>query len=215
MCPHRARVNGTNPQVRFMNGEVLQLLDPKKRIRSASESIRRCAVRQHGSMASLMAELQPASRPLLAVADAVEESVDGWSTNSLSLLLVVVRDDEQGYRWLHAGATEFVVSERPAELEARFKRILRLHRDLLSPEFQEQLQGEFLRHLAHAMKNPLNCILGFTELMLQDPKIPRHADDDLRSVLTNAEALLGIVENFSETASEPDTTGSRRVELDR
>ncbi|MCZ6794767.1 MAG: hypothetical protein O7J95_14255 [Planctomycetota bacterium] len=198
-----------------MNGEVLQLLDPKKRIRSVSESIRRSVVREYGSMASLMAELQPTSRPLLAVADAVEESVDGWSTNSFSLLLVVVRDEEEGYRWLHAGATDFVVSGRPAELEARFKRILRLHRDLLSPDFQEQLQGEFLRDLAHAMKNPLNCILGFTELMLQDPTIPRHADDDLRSVLTNAEALLDIVEKLGKTVSEPDTTGSRRVEVER
>ena len=188
--------------------EVLHLLDPVNRARKLSQLINRNAIREHRTMDSLMDVLQSASSPLLAVADVVGTTVDHWtylterSANSLYLLLVIVPDEESGYRWLRAGATDFAVVERGKELNARFKRILKLHGDLLSPEFQGRMQGEFLRHIAHEMMTPLNCIFGFTEILLLDPGVSEQARGDLRRILNNAEVLLDICKRLSHRFAE-------------
>ena len=75
---------------------------------------------------------------------------------------------------------------------------------------------EFCTQLNHKLRTPLNAIIGFTELLVLQPRGTRE-DDDLQQILKSARELLQIIErdlgepSAGEPAPPPNAAAAERV----
>jgi DNA-binding response OmpR family regulator len=190
---------------------VLHLLDPHYRIRSASETLRQTEPREHSTAAGLVASLEEAASPALAVADLTSEPPDAATATFPArpemqvLLLVATADEKTGKEWLDAGASDFVtLPAREQELDARVRRLLRLHEVLSTLEKERPWDEGFLRHLVHELNNPLNAIFGYCQLLLTDPATDvGNVREDLGNVVNNAQILLDVCQRLAGQESTP------------
>ena len=63
-------------------------------------------------------------------------------------------------------------------------------------------KSEFLSHMSHEFRTPLNAIAGFTELMQMDPAVRREpVKESLQAIRTSAEHLLSLVNSVLDLSS--------------
>lgn len=62
--------------------------------------------------------------------------------------------------------------------------------------------GQLVSGVAHEVNNPLTAILGFADLLLQNPEIPENARKDLRVILQEAQRTRQIVQNLLSFARQ-------------
>lgn len=62
--------------------------------------------------------------------------------------------------------------------------------------------GQLVSGVAHEVNNPLTAILGFTDLLMEDPSVPESARRDLRVVLQEAQRTKQIVQNLLSFARQ-------------
>ncbi len=62
--------------------------------------------------------------------------------------------------------------------------------------------GQLVSGVAHEVNNPLTAILGFSDLLLQNPEIPEAARKDLRVILQEAQRTKQIVQNLLSFARQ-------------
>lgn len=62
--------------------------------------------------------------------------------------------------------------------------------------------GQLVSGVAHEVNNPLTAILGFSDLLLQNPEIPEPARKDLRVILQEAQRTKQIVQNLLSFARQ-------------
>ncbi len=62
--------------------------------------------------------------------------------------------------------------------------------------------GQLVSGVAHEVNNPLTAILGFTDLLMDDPALPENARRDLRVVLQEAQRTKQIVQNLLSFARQ-------------
>jgi two-component system NtrC family sensor kinase len=62
--------------------------------------------------------------------------------------------------------------------------------------------GQLVSGVAHEVNNPLTAVLGFTDLLLDNPEVPESAKNDLRVVLQEAQRTKQIVQNLLSFARQ-------------
>ena len=62
--------------------------------------------------------------------------------------------------------------------------------------------GELVSGVAHEVNNPLTAVLGFADLLLDNPEIPENARKDLRVILQEAQRTKQIVQNLLSFARQ-------------
>src|SRR5271155_164143 len=62
--------------------------------------------------------------------------------------------------------------------------------------------GQLVSGVAHEVNNPLTAILGFTDLLMENPEVPESARKDLRVILQEAQRTKQIVQNLLSFAPQ-------------
>jgi PAS domain S-box-containing protein len=57
-------------------------------------------------------------------------------------------------------------------------------------------KSEFLAMMSHEIRTPLNGILGFSQLLLEDPRLKREQKDFVNTIYSSGTALLGIINDI-------------------
>jgi two-component system NtrC family sensor kinase len=62
--------------------------------------------------------------------------------------------------------------------------------------------GQLVSGVAHEVNNPLTAILGFSDLLMENPEVPESARKDLRVILQEAQRTKQIVQNLLSFARQ-------------
>jgi two-component system NtrC family sensor kinase len=62
--------------------------------------------------------------------------------------------------------------------------------------------GQLVSGVAHEVNNPLTAIMGFADLMLENPKLPEGVHQDLRVIMQEAQRTKEIVQNLLSFARQ-------------
>ena len=65
----------------------------------------------------------------------------------------------------------------------------------IEEEQQNKAKDKFLAHLGHELRTPLTSILGYTELLLDDPN-NEQIDNELSIIHTNGKHLLSLLNDL-------------------
>lgn len=136
------------------------------------------------------------------------------STRLVPVLVITALDSrEHRLAALDSGADDFLTKPIDrVELLARVRSLLRLKRVLDQLQDANLAKNEFLANMSHEMRQPLNSILGFTELLLTNPRAfadRSRARRYIDNVQTAGRHLLALISDVLDLAK----IESRRLEL--
>lgn len=75
---------------------------------------------------------------------------------------------------------------------------LKLEKDKIRAEAASQAKSQFLAKISHEFRTPLNAILGFTQLMDQDPSLTVQQQKSLDIINLSGEHLLNLINDILE-----------------
>jgi len=127
-------------------------------------------------------------------------------------------DQDQRLRAFASGATDcltkpFIKEEMVARLLVHLEKVQlhrRLHRTVSELRTALQWQSEMLATLSHDMRAPLNGIMGFSELLLGEPKRPAEEKENLEMIQQSGHLLLALIDDVLTLARQE----SRQSELE-
>jgi len=90
-------------------------------------------------------------------------------------------------------ALEKKVEERTAELKLINEKLKASYKELVEAN---KTKSRFLANISHELKTPLNSIIGFTEVMLDDENLNEEQKDYLQTILRNSDNLLYMIEDL-------------------
>ena len=136
----------------------------------------------------------PPRRPIFA--EAVERALEGAAIDNLetpisrgnattgqfSISLSPMRDEQGEINSVVVVMTDVTDA---AELQAKLMRTEKM-----------AALGQLVSGVAHEVNNPLAAIVGFADLLLENPAIPADAKQELRVILQEAQRTRGIVQNL-------------------
>jgi two-component system NtrC family sensor kinase len=165
---------------------------------------RRCfeaGYREPDLMGQLLVQMVPlARRPVLA--EALERTLQGSALDNLEIPLL------RG----NGTAGQFSISLSPMRDEqgdinsvvvvmTDVTDACHLQAKLMHTEKMAAL-GQLVSGVAHEVNNPLAAIVGFTDLLLENPAVPQDAKDELRVILQEAQRTRVIVQNLLSFARQ-------------
>jgi signal transduction histidine kinase len=199
--------------------QVLHLLDPERRIRPCCPDRELVEIREYSTVEDFVRAMGTRQKPLLAFIQKpllafIDRGSDGGKDPdhlhrhlelSDHFFLIVVADRADGCRWLERGASDFVVlNHLNDELPSRVEAMLRRHRQILTPDFRNRAVATFIGQFLHDVRNPLNCIMGYLQILLSDPGLDCRFHDDLQQAMDNAEALVQMTGDLAQLSAEAD-----------
>ncbi|MGH9683337.1 MAG: ATP-binding protein [Candidatus Acidiferrales bacterium] len=148
----------------------------------------------------LVERVPAARRPLLA--EALRRTLDGIAAGNIeipllrangaagqfSISLSPMKDEQGGINSIVVVMTDITDA---ADLQAK----------LMHTEKMAAL-GQLVSGVAHEVNNPLAAIVGFTDLLLENPEIPEGAKEELRVILQEAQRTRVIVQNLLSFARQ-------------
>lgn len=148
----------------------------------------------------LVEMMPPARRPQLA--EAIERTLHGatpdnlevplfrgnGTTGQFSISLSPMRDEQGDINSIVVVMTDITDA---ADLQAK----------LMHTEKMAAL-GQLVSGVAHEVNNPLAAIVGFTDLLLENPNIPASSKDELNVILQEAQRTRVIVQNLLSFARQ-------------
>jgi two-component system NtrC family sensor kinase len=149
---------------------------------------------------ALVEMVSPARRPLLA--EALERTLQGAALDNLeiplfrgsgtpgqfSISLSPMRDEQGEINSVVVVMTDITDA---ASLQAK----------LMHTEKMAAL-GQLVSGVAHEVNNPLAAIVGFTDLLLENPAVPADAKEELQVILQEAQRTRVIVQNLLSFARQ-------------
>ncbi|MGA8145037.1 MAG: PAS domain-containing protein [Candidatus Acidiferrales bacterium] len=149
---------------------------------------------------SLTEMISPARRPVLK--EALERALHGAAVDNVEV--PVVRGN--------GTAGQFSISLSPMRDEqGDINSIVVVMTDVTdAADLQSKLMhtekmaalGQLVSGVAHEVNNPLAAIVGFTDLLLENPQIPESAKEELRVILQEAQRTRVIVQNLLSFARQ-------------
>ncbi|MCL2800159.1 MAG: ATP-binding protein [Treponema sp.] len=66
----------------------------------------------------------------------------------------------------------------------------------LKAEETSRMKSSFLANMSHEIRTPMNAILGVTELLIQNEKLPAEVEEGLEKIYSSCDLLLGIINDI-------------------
>jgi len=159
---------------------------------------RRCfeaGYREQDLLGHLLIDMVPAARRP-ALVEGLDRTLEGAAIDNLeipisrgngsigqfSVSLSPMRDEEGSINSIVVVMTDITDA---ADLQAK----------LMQTEKMAAL-GQLVSGVAHEVNNPLAAIVGFTDLLLENPQVPEEAKEELRVILQEAQRTRMIVQNL-------------------
>ncbi|MGA2508810.1 MAG: PAS domain S-box protein [Candidatus Acidiferrales bacterium] len=174
---------------------MILVLDTAGLVSYANKRCFQAGYGEHDLVGHSLAEMVPgARRPLLV--EALERTLQGVAVDNLEI--PVFRGD--------GSAGQFSISLSPMRDErGDINSIVVVMTDITdAADLQAKLMhtekmaalGQLVSGVAHEVNNPLAAIVGFTDLLLENPSIAEEAKEDLRVILQEAQRTRVIVQNL-------------------
>ena len=97
-------------------------------------------------------------------------------------------------------ALEDKVKERTRRLQLANERLNALVKELQSANKKtreaSQLKSQFIANMSHELRTPLNSIIGFSDVLLDEPSLTEEQRDYLQTILKNSENLLQLINDM-------------------
>jgi signal transduction histidine kinase len=87
-------------------------------------------------------------------------------------------------------------SELEQEIHRHLETMRQLHHATEQVERATRAKSDFLAKMSHELRNPLNAIIGYTELLLEDSVCGKQTSADLKSIISAAYKLLELVNDL-------------------
>ena len=180
---------------------MILVLDTAGLISYANRRCYEAGYRESDLLGHLLTELiPPARRPVLK--EALERALNGAAIDTLempvvrgngtagqfSISLSPMRDEQGDINSLVVVMTDVTDA---ADLQSK----------LMHTEKMAAL-GQLVSGVAHEVNNPLAAIVGFTDLLLENPQVPDGAKEELRVILQEAQRTRIIVQNLLSFARQ-------------
>jgi two-component system NtrC family sensor kinase len=180
---------------------MILVLDTAGLISYANRRCFEAGYRESDLLGHLLTELiPPARRPVLK--EALERALNGAAIDNLempvvrgngtagqfSISLSPMRDEQGDINSLVVVMTDVTDA---ADLQSK----------LMHTEKMAAL-GQLVSGVAHEVNNPLAAIVGFTDLLLENPQVPEGAKEELRVILHEAQRTRIIVQNLLSFARQ-------------
>jgi PAS domain S-box-containing protein len=124
-------------------------------------------------------------------------------------------------RWMAVGMLRDITERKRAEAELQQyrehleERVLQRTVELATSRDQAQAANRaksvFLANMSHELRTPLTAIIGFAEVISQDPAIPGRTKENLAIILRSGEHLLALINDILDLSQ----IDAGRTEIDR
>lgn len=86
------------------------------------------------------------------------------------------------------------------EIESHKKTDAQLQKARLIAEDANQAKSRYITGISHELRTPLNSILGYAQLLTNDPSIPEHRKQAIKTISRGGEHLLSLIESTLDIA---------------